>query len=87
MAITSSAKRAIRVSARKREFNVFRRDAISDTVKNFKKLTAAGKKEEAAALLSKAYQALDKGAKRGVIKPNTAARKKSRLSKLLATAK
>jgi ribosomal protein S20 len=30
-----------------------------------------------------AYKAIDKAAKRGVIKPNTAARKKSRLAALI----
>lgn len=36
--------------------------------------------------LSLAYKAIDKAAKRGVIKKNTAARKKSRLAKLLSKA-
>lgn len=35
-------------------------------------------------LLARAYQALDKAAKRGVIKKNTASRKKSRLARLIA---
>jgi small subunit ribosomal protein S20 len=39
-------------------------------------------KAEAKKLLSKAYQAIDKAAKRGVIKKNTASRRKSRLSKV-----
>ena len=34
-------------------------------------------------LLSEAYKAIDKAAKRGVIKKNTASRKKSRLTKLI----
>jgi small subunit ribosomal protein S20 len=34
--------------------------------------------------LSKAFQAIDKAAKRGVIKKNTASRKKSRLAKAMA---
>ena len=39
-------------------------------------------KTEAEKLLPKAYQAIDKAAKRGIIKKNTAARKKSRLTAL-----
>ena len=34
--------------------------------------------------LSAAYKAIDKAAKRGIIKPNTAARKKSRLARAVA---
>lgn len=43
--------------------------------------------EEAKNLISQAYQAIDKAAKRGVIKKNTAARKKSRLSALIKRTK
>jgi small subunit ribosomal protein S20 len=42
------------------------------------------RKEMSADALSKAFKAIDKAAKRGVIKKNTAARKKSRLAKALA---
>ncbi len=52
-------------------------------VKQTKKLARAQKKEEAVKLLPKLYKAIDKAAKRGIIKKNTAARKKSRLTKLL----
>ena len=79
MAITSSAKRAIRVAARKHIFNVRRVDTMKTEVKTLQKLVLAGKKEEAEKSLSGAYKAIDKAAKRGVIKKNTAARKKSRL--------
>lgn len=72
MAITSSAKKAHRASLRKREFNLVRAKAMKDASKTAKKAMTP----EA---LSKAYQAIDKAAKRGIIKKNTAARKKSRL--------
>ena len=84
MAITKNAKKAIRVSARKRIFNIRRKAVLHDTVKDLKDTIAAGKKEDAASKLSLAYQAIDKAAKRGVIKKNTAARKKSRLAQKLA---
>ena len=87
MAITKNAKKAIRVSARKRIFNIRRKAVLHDTVKDLKDTIAAGKKEDAASKLSLAYQAIDKAAKRGVIKKNTAARKKSRLAQKLAKAK
>lgn len=80
MAITKGAKKAIRVSKRKKVFNDRRQRAMKDIVKDVKKLVVAGKKEEALSKLSAAYKAIDKAAKRGVIKKNTAARKKSRLT-------
>jgi small subunit ribosomal protein S20 len=80
MAITRGAKKAIRVSKRKKVFNDRRQRTMKDIVKDVRKLVAAGKKEEAVKNLSAAYKAIDKAAKRGVIKKNTAARKKSRLT-------
>lgn len=79
MPITTSAKKALRSAARKRAMNLRRKGAVVDVVKEMKKLVLAGKKEDARALFSKAAQAIDKAAKRGVMKPNAAARKKSRL--------
>ncbi len=52
-------------------------------VKKIKKLKEEGKKEEAQKFIPAAYKAIDKATKKGVIKKNTAARKKSRLSKSL----
>lgn len=72
MAITSSAKKAHRASLRKREFNLVRAKALKDTTK-------AAKKTMTPEALSKAFQAIDKAAKRGIIKKNTAGRKKARL--------
>lgn len=80
MAITSSAKKALRSSKRKRVFNLRRTRTMRDVLKEVNTLTSAGKVKEAAAKLPEAYKAIDKAAKRGVIKKNTAARKKSRLS-------
>jgi len=79
MAITKGAKKAHRSSLRKRVFNVRRKTAMNDVVKKVRKLIATGSTKEAEALVPTAYKAIDKAAKRGVIKANTAARKKSRL--------
>lgn len=84
MAIIKSAKKAIRSSARKRTFNLRRKKTLAEVTKDFKKLVEAKKLEEAKKLIPNLYQAIDKAAKRGVIKPNAAARKKSRFTKLLA---
>jgi len=79
MAITSSAKKAQRASLKKHVFNVRSKRALIDTVKVARK-AASGVAADAKAALSSAYQAIDKAAKRGIIKKNTASRKKSRLS-------
>lgn len=79
MPITKGAQKAHRSSLRKRVFNVRRKDAMNETVKKMRKLLTAGKVGDAEKLLPAAQKAIDKAAKRGIIKDNTAARKKSRL--------
>jgi small subunit ribosomal protein S20 len=81
MAITKSAKKAHRASLRRRVFNVRRKAALHDAVKAARKGGAADQ-----ALLSAAFQAIDKAAKTNVISKNAAARKKSRLAKAVARA-
>lgn len=56
---------------------------MKETVKKARLLKMERKNEEAKNLLSRAYQTIDKAAKRGVIKKNTAGRKKSRLAKFI----
>ena len=80
MAITSSAKKALRASKHKRVFNIRHRDSMSEVVKEVRKLVLAGKKAEAMKLLPQAYAEIDKSAKTGFIKTNTASRTKSRLA-------
>lgn len=79
MPIIKSAKKTLRSSLRKRVYNVRRQAAMRDVLKNVSKKIATGKKGEVEAMVKDAYQAIDKAAKRGVIKKNTAARKKSRM--------
>lgn len=76
MPITSSAKKALRNSKKKRIFNLRTKDTLQKAVKSAKKTLD----------LSAAYQALDKAAKKGVIKKNTASRKKSRLAAMVKKA-
>lgn len=80
MAITSSAKKVIRASAKKRVFNLRRKEALHEATKSFLKALASKDVAGAGKLLPAAYKAIDKAMKRGVIKANTAARKKSRLA-------
>jgi len=86
MPITTSAKKALRGSDKKKVFNLRRKKSVEDAVKTVKKLVKEGKTKEANALLPKAYKALDKAAKGNTIKGGAAARKKSRLNKLVKKA-
>ena len=79
MAITSSAKKAHKASLNKQVFNVRRKRELRDVMKEIASLISSKNGKEAQALLPKAYKAIDKATKRGVIKKNTASRKKSRL--------
>ena len=79
MPITTGAKKALRSSLKKQGYNIQRKKTMKETVKEFSKLIADKKLPEAKTLIPKVYKAIDKAAKRGVIKKNTAARKKSRL--------
>ena len=83
MPITKSAKKALRQSIKRRKMNLQRKKALKNIVVKIKKLKAEGKKTEAEKLISLAYKAIDKAAKRGIIKRGAASRKKSRLIKFI----
>lgn len=83
--LKSSAK-ALRQSIKKRERNLKKKVAFRFVVKDIKKLVSEEKIKDAENLLPQAYKAIDKAAKAGVIKPNTASRKKSRLTLMIRRA-
>ena len=78
MAITKSAKKAYRQSKRRKRMNDTRRKAL---VSAFKGVRLAKKGDNVA--LAAAYKAIDKALKAGLIKKNTAARRKAKVSRLL----
>lgn len=82
MPIRNSAKKALRSDAKKKIFNSRRKRTMKETIKKISKLVAGGKKDEAKKLIPQAQKAIDKAKKRGVIKKNTASRKKSHLAKI-----
>lgn len=84
MPITKSAVKAIRGSLRKKAFNDRRKKVMKEVIKKIEK-TVKKDKTEASKMLSQAYQAIDKAAKRGIIKKNNASRKKSRLARITNT--
>ncbi len=81
MANKDSAKKAIKHSAKAQVFNLRRKRAMKSVVKEAKALISSGNKKSATDILPKLYKAVDKAVKRGVIKKNTAARKKSRITR------
>jgi small subunit ribosomal protein S20 len=82
MPITKSAKKALRGSLVKKAANDRNKKAVKEATKNIEKLVKEKNKDEAKKLLPAAYSTIDKAAKRGVFKKNTASRKKARLSKM-----
>ncbi len=80
MPITKSAKKALRQSEKKKVFNLRRKREMKSQIKEIEKLLTENKAKEALKLVPTAYKAIDKAAKRGVIKKNNASRKKSRIA-------
>ena len=83
MPITKSAKKALRQNARRRARNLVYKKKMRDLIKQVRALVTEKKTEEAKKLLPQIYKILDKTAKVGIIKKNTAGRKKSRITKLV----
>lgn len=83
MAIIKSAKKAIRQNKRRRVQNLVYKNKIKNLIKEARALVLAKKIKEAKDLLPAIYEVLDKSAKVGVIKKNTASRRKSRIAKLI----
>jgi len=83
MAITKAAQKALRQSKRRRVVNIKRQINLKNLLKEVKLLISQKKTEEAKKLLPKVYKILDKSAKVGLIKKNTASRNKSRITKLI----
>ncbi|MDP2663917.1 MAG: 30S ribosomal protein S20 [bacterium] len=97
MAITKSAKKAIRQSQRRRVRNLRKGNKLKNLLKEVKSLitqasakggeevptssTSRKKIEEAKKLLPQVYKLLDKAAKTGLIKKGEADRKKSRFAR------
>jgi len=83
MPIKIAAKKALRQSVRRKKRNLIYKNKVKDLIKRARTLIAEKKLAEAKALLPQVYKALDKAAKVGVIKKNTASRKKARIAKFL----
>lgn len=82
MPIKKAAKKAIRQNVKQKSRNLARKKEMKDVVKQIKDLNAKKENKEIKNLVPKAYKAIDKAAKRGIIKPNTASRKKSQVARM-----
>ena len=80
MANTRSALKRARSSEKKRVRNQRVRTYTRTAIKRARQLIQQGSADEAKQALLEAYSALDTAAAKGVIHPNNAARRKSRLA-------
>ena len=90
MPIKTSAKKYMRVSAKKAAQNKKTVGVMKGAIKKTREAVKGGDVTEAQKWLSLAQKSLDKAAQKNTIKKNAASRKKSRLNKavkLLALAK
>lgn len=83
MANIKSAKKRVLVAERNYERNVAFKSMIKTAVKKVVVLAQAKEKDQVAinSALSEAYKLCDKAVSKGILHKNTAARKKSRLTK------
>jgi small subunit ribosomal protein S20 len=83
MANIKSAKKRVVVSEKKALQNKMFKSAMKTTIKAFESAVEAGDKEAAAVAYTKAVKKVDQAVSHGILKKNTAARKKSRFTRML----
>ncbi len=87
MPATKSAQKQVRVAERRRLRNKSIRSQCKTDITKAERLIFSGELESAQKAVIDAISSLDKAAEKGVIHPNNAARRKSRLMKKLNEAK
>jgi small subunit ribosomal protein S20 len=80
MANTVSAQKRVRTAERRTEVNRVRRTRLRHQIRAMRRLLESKDHKSATALVPKTFSMIDRSAKWGVIKKNTAARYKSRLT-------
>jgi len=80
MANTISALKRVRVTERRTEINRTRKTRLRHQVRAMRRLLESKDAKGAAELAPKTFSVIDRAAKWGIIKKNTAARSKSRLT-------
>ena len=80
MANTVTAQKRVRIAERRTAINRVRKHRLRHQVRAMRRLLEAKDASAAAALAPKTFSLIDRSAKWGIIKKNTAARYKSRLT-------
>ncbi len=83
MPVIKSAKKSLRQNKKRKIRNLSYKNKMKSLIKKVRGLVKENKTKEAKKLLPQVYKILDKAAKVGVIKKNTASRKKARTTKLI----
>ena len=84
--IKSAIKRVKTIEKKTLENNMIK-TSVKTAIKKFEKAVEDGNKEESQGLLKNATKIIDQSCTKGVLKKNTASRKKSRLSTMLNSMK
>ncbi|MBL4644360.1 MAG: 30S ribosomal protein S20 [Candidatus Pacebacteria bacterium] len=87
MATSKSGNKSVRQAGVKRVFNMRRLRTMKASIKQVADFVSNKDKKGAEALLPQAFKSIDKAAKRGILKKNTAARGKSKLTRDVAGVK
>ena len=83
MPVTKSAKKRVQVTERRRQRNRSIRSQVKTNITKTERLIFSGELEAAQSAAETTVSSLDKAAEKGVLHPNNAARRKSRLMKKL----
>lgn len=78
-----SAKKRVEIIRKKSLRNASLKSSLRTTIRRFDETLTGGKIEEAGVKLKRAIVAIDKAVTKGILHKNTAARKKSRLTRRL----
>ena len=81
MANIKSAQKRVEIAERNRQKNVTLKSAVKTAIRKVLEAVKSAKTEDITVTLNKAYSIIDKAVSKGVIHKNTAARKKSRITK------
>lgn len=84
MPIIKSAKKRMKQNAVRRAQRVPVKTYMKTMIRKVMDAVKDGKKDDAAKILPEVYKAIDMAAKRNIIHKNTAARRKSRMAKMVA---
>lgn len=87
MPLIKSAIKRVKVTAKKQATNYKRRASLKSAIKGVLELAKAGDKKGAEKMLPVAYKEIDMAAKRRVLHPKTAARRKSKVARAVASLK